>query len=244
VVTPSDDTTRVAIVTGDSRGLGREMTRKLADRGYAVVVYYAWNQRAAEAAVQEVLAANGAALAVRGDVDDELDVERLFAETIEAFGGVDVVVHVVGQIVLGLVSDGDADTFDLRWPRSVRGTFIVNRQTARELRDGGAIINLYDCVGGLALRAPAAYGASKGAVDSITRLLASELGGRDVTVNAVALELKRPAVAAEVVGIVSFLASEAGHGVNGQVIRLNGGLVENKSRGCSHVISEETRDRD
>jgi 3-oxoacyl-[acyl-carrier protein] reductase len=224
VVTPIDDTTRVAIVTGGSRGLGREVTRKLADRGYAVVVYYARNQRAADAAVEEVLAANGTALAVRGEVADELDVERLFAETIEAFGRIDVVVHTVGKIILGPVPDCDLDTVDRPWPTSVRGTFIVNRQAKRELRDGGAIVNLFGCVGGLALPARAAYTASKGAVESVTRVLASELRGRDITVNTVVLELKRAGIAAEIVDVVAFLVSEAGHGVNGQVIRFNGGL--------------------
>ena len=88
----------MAIVTGGSRGLGREVARTLAGRGYAVVLYYARNQRAAEAAVDQVLAANGAALSVRGDVADELDVERLFTETIEAFGKIDVVVHAVRTV--------------------------------------------------------------------------------------------------------------------------------------------------
>ena len=101
MVTPAEDTTRtdrVAIVTGGSRGLGREVTCALAGRGYAVVIFYARNQRAADATVEEILTADGTALAVRGDVADELDVARLFAETIEAFGGVDVVVHAVGRI--------------------------------------------------------------------------------------------------------------------------------------------------
>jgi 3-oxoacyl-[acyl-carrier protein] reductase len=84
---------RVAIVTGGSRGLGREVARSLADRGYAVVVNYAHDRRDADAAVDEILAAGGVAVAVRADVADELDVERLFAETVEAFGGVDLVVH-------------------------------------------------------------------------------------------------------------------------------------------------------
>jgi 3-oxoacyl-[acyl-carrier protein] reductase len=84
---------RVAIVTGGSRGVGRRVARRLARSGYAVVVGYAHDQRAADAAVAEILAAGGAAVAVRADVTDEIDVERLFAETIEAFGGVDLVVH-------------------------------------------------------------------------------------------------------------------------------------------------------
>ena len=225
---PADDTTRnhrVAIVTGGSRGLGRDVTRTLAGRGYAVVLYYARNQRAADAAVEEVLAANGAALTVRGDVADELDVERLFAETIKAFGGVDVVVHAVGQIVLGPAPTDGLDTFDAPLPTSVLGTFVVNRQAARELRDGGAIVNIFSSLVGLAWPTRDADTASRGAAETITRAVASELRGRDITVNAVVLELERPGIVAELVNVVAWLASEAGHGVNGQVIRFNGGLA-------------------
>ena len=130
VAAPADDTThhcRVAIVTRGSRGLGRDVMRTLAGRGYAVVVYYVRDQRGAEAAVEEVLATNGSALTVRGHVADELDVERLFAETIKAFGGVDVVVHAGGQISLGPGPTGGLDTFGAPLPTSALGTFVVNR---------------------------------------------------------------------------------------------------------------------
>ena len=112
-------TYEVAIVTGGSCGAGREIARTLGSRGYAVVVVYLCDQGEAEAAVEEILAANGTALAVRADVTDELDVERLFDETASAFGGVDVVVHA-----------------------AVRGTSVVNRQAARQLRHGGAIVDV------------------------------------------------------------------------------------------------------
>ena len=109
----------VAIVTGGACGICRELARKLACQGYAVVVVYVRDQGEAEAAVEEILAANGIALAVRADVTDELDVERLFDETSAAFGGVDVVVQT-----------------------AVRGTSVVNRQAAGRLRHGGAIVNV------------------------------------------------------------------------------------------------------
>lgn len=108
----------MAIVTGGSCGAGREIARTLAGRGYAVVVVYLRDQDAAEAAVEEILAANGTALTIRADVVDELDVERLFDETKAAFGNVDVVVHAV-----------------------LRGSPVVNQEAARQLRDGGAIVS-------------------------------------------------------------------------------------------------------
>ena len=83
----------MAIVTGGSRGTGRQIARKLARQGYAVVVVYLDDQAEAEAAVEEILAADGTAIAVRADVGDELDVQRLFDETTAVFGRVDVVVH-------------------------------------------------------------------------------------------------------------------------------------------------------
>ena len=224
----ADDTTRnyrVAIVTGGPRGLGGDVTRTLAGRGFAVVVYYSRNQCAADAAVEEVLAANGSALTVRGDVADELDVERLFAETIKAFGGVDVVVHAVGQIALGPAPTAALDTFDAPLPTSALGTFVVNRQAARELRDGGAIVNIFGSVVGLAWPTRTAYTPSQEAAEAITRMIANELRGRDITINAVVLELERAGIIAELVNLVAFLASEAGHAVNGQVIRFNDGLV-------------------
>ena len=109
MVLTADDTTRVAIVTGGSRGSGVKSPRALAGRGYAVVVFYARNRRAAEAAVDQVLAANGAAFSIRGDVEDELDVERLFTEAIAAFGEIDVVVHAVGEFTVGPDADCDLD---------------------------------------------------------------------------------------------------------------------------------------
>jgi 3-oxoacyl-[acyl-carrier protein] reductase len=121
VAAPSDRTSAdaVAIVTGGSWGPGRELARTLAGRGYAVVVVYLRDQRAAEAIVDEIVAAGGTALAVRADPTDELDVERLFDETAAALGGVDVVVHPVRP-----------------------GASVVNRQAAHRLRPGGAIVGV------------------------------------------------------------------------------------------------------
>ena len=138
---------RVAIVTGGSRCIGRATIHRLATRGYAVVVNYLHDQRAAESTVETVLADNGAAVAVRGDVADDLDVERLFAETIAAFGGVDVVVHTVGcRSAPTPVANVDLDELDPLSRINTRATLIVNREAARQLRNGGAIVNLSSSV--------------------------------------------------------------------------------------------------
>ena len=185
---------RVAIVTGGSRGVGRATISRLAARGYAVVVNYLHDQRAAESTVEAILANHGNAVAVRADIADDLDVERLFAETIAAFGGIDVVVHAAGsRITASPVTEVDLDEFDALVRINTRATFVVNREAARHLRNGGAIINVSSSAGGSALRTHGLYAATKAATEVLTRALALELRERNITVNAVSLEV-RPAV--------------------------------------------------
>jgi 3-oxoacyl-[acyl-carrier protein] reductase len=217
--TPTD---RVAIVTGGSRGVGLEVARKLAGREHAVVIHYARNQAAAEATVEEILAANGTALAVRADVADELDVARLFGETTEAFGGVDVVVHAAGQMSLGRAVDDDLDMFDAVLRTNVRGMVVVSQLASRQLRSGGAIV--YLSWASVSSASPYhAYAACKGAVEVLTPMLAGELYGRDITVNAVAAVDRRPDSLARIANVVAFLVGTEGHSVNGQVIRAEAG---------------------
>jgi 3-oxoacyl-[acyl-carrier protein] reductase len=153
----------VAIVTGGSRGVGREIARRLAGRGYAVVVVYVRDQPEAEAAVEEILAANGAAIAVRADLTDELDVKRLFDETTAAFGGVDVVVHT-----------------------GVGGNSVVNREAARRLRHGGAIVSVSGS-------------------EAITPGLADELRARDITVDGLVPGIEPPGSNHQIADLVGFL---------------------------------------
>ena len=216
-------TERVAIVTGGSRGVGREVVRKLANRGYAVVVGYIRDQGAADSIVEEVLAAGGTALTIRADVADELDVERVFAETTEAFGGIDILVHAAGLIIRDPVADHDLDRFDALQRTNVRGTFLVNRQAARHLRDGGTIVNLAGSAVGLALPTDATSAASSAAVEAMTRVLACELRGCHITVNAVAPWSENPGDPAAIADIAAFLVSGDGRSLNGQVIHVDGG---------------------
>jgi 3-oxoacyl-[acyl-carrier protein] reductase len=212
---------RVAIVTGGSRGVGRATVRLLAARGYAVVVNYLHDQRAAESTVEAILTDMGAAVAVRADVADDLDVQRLFAETIAAFGGIDVVVHAVGSpITTPPVAEVDLDVFDgLVWI-STRATFIVNREAARRLRNGGAIVNLTSPADGLALTAYSLYAATKAATDVLTRALAVELRERDITFTAVRVEVDTPCAPNQVADVVAYLLSDHGHRLTGHVLRV------------------------
>ncbi|MGW4425646.1 SDR family oxidoreductase [Streptosporangium sp. NPDC004631] len=239
---------RVAIVTGGSRGIGRQAAERLVADGFAVVVNYAGNRIKADAAVATITEAGGRAIAICADVADETAVAALFDTTENAFGGVDVVVHAAGTMHLSPVADLDLNAMDRMHRTNIRGTFVVNQQAARRLRGGGAIINFSSSVIGLALPGYAAYAAAKGAVEAMTLILARELRGRDITVNAVAPgptatelflngkdektvakmaaqpPLERLGTPADIAEVVAFLAGP-GHWVNGQVIRANGGIV-------------------
>lgn len=240
---------RVAIVTGGSRGIGRETAERLAADGYAVVVNYAGNQAEADKAVAAITAAGGDALALRADVADETAMTDLF-DTVEArFGGVDVVVHAAGAMTLAPLADLDLDALDRMHRTNVRGTFVVGQQAVRRLRAGGALINFSSSVLGLAIPGYSGYAATKGAVEAMTLIVAREMRGRDVTVNVVAPgptatalyldgkdeetiaraaaqpPMERLGTPGDIAGVVSFLAGPDGRWVNGQVLRANGGII-------------------
>jgi 3-oxoacyl-[acyl-carrier protein] reductase len=211
----------VAIVTGGSRGVGRATIRRLAARGYETVVNYLHDQRAAESTVEAILAGNGNAMAVRADVADDLDVQRLFAETITAFGGVDVVVHTAAsRIIASSVTEVGLDDFDALVRNNKRATLIVNREAARHLRNGGAIVNLSSPAGDSSLRTHGLYAATKATTNALTRALALELRERDISVNAVSPEAHAPCVPDRVAEVIAYLLSDHGHRLTGQVFRV------------------------
>jgi 3-oxoacyl-[acyl-carrier protein] reductase len=209
---------RVAVVTGGSRGVGRAAIRLLAARGYAVVVNYLHDQRAAESTVEAILTDNSDAVAVRADVTDDLDVQRLFAETIAAFGGIDVVVHAAGSpVTTAPMAEVDLDAL-VRI--NTRATFLVNREAARHLRNGGAIVNLTSPADSLARSAYGLCTATKSATDVLTRGLAIELRERDITVNAVCIEVDTSCAPNRVADVIAYLLSDHGHRLTGHVLRV------------------------
>ncbi|MEU5339606.1 MULTISPECIES: SDR family oxidoreductase [unclassified Streptomyces] len=248
-ITPTPTTDRVAIVTGGSRGIGRETAERLAGDGFAVVVNFAGNQTEADKTVAAITEAGGRALAFRADVADETEVAALFDAAESTYGGVDVVVHAAGVMTLAPLADFDLDALDRMHRTNIRGTFVVDQQAVRRLREGGAVVNFSSSVLALAIPGYSAYAASKGAVEAMTLILARELRGRDITVNAVAPgptatalfldgkdeetiarmaaqpPLERLGTPDDIAGVVSFLAGPAGRWVNGQVLRANGGIA-------------------
>jgi len=241
-------TERVAIVTGASGGIGQGVAVRLGEAGMAVAVHYAGNRDRAEEAAGEVKNAGGRAMVVSADIADEAQVAALFDEVEAEFGGVDVVVNTAGIMLLSPLTELDFDDFDRMHRTNVRGTFVVSQQAARRVRKGGAIINFSTSVTKLAVPSYTAYAATKGAVDAMTMILAKEMRGRDITVNAVAPgptatplyfngkpqevidaakkapPLERLGEPADIAEVVAFLAGPA-RWVNGQVIYTNGGVA-------------------
>lgn len=239
---------RVAIVTGGSRGIGRQSALRLAADGYQIVLAYADNAAEADEAVLDVLTAGGKASAVQADVSDLDAVTAVFDAAERMYGGVDVVVHAAGIMKLTTIADADLDVIDEIMRVNTRGTFTVAQQAAKRLRAGGAFIAFSSSVVGLALPTYGPYVASKAAVEGIILILARELRGRDITVNAVAPgptatalfldgkdeetiarmaaqpPLERLGVPEDIAETVAFLAGP-GRWVNGQVLRVNGGII-------------------
>ena len=143
---------RVAIVTGGSGGIGRETAERLARDAIAVVVAYSGNPSPAKDAVAAIEAAGGTAMAVQTDVAEESDVAALFDAAQQAYGGIDVVVHAAGIMLLSPLADLDLGDLDRMHRINIRGTFVVCRQAARSVRRGGAIINFSSSVVKIALR--------------------------------------------------------------------------------------------
>jgi 3-oxoacyl-[acyl-carrier protein] reductase len=130
---------KTAIVTGASRGIGKAVAKRLARDGFAVVVNYASNAKEADAAVAEIRSAGGQSIAVKADVGNAADVERLFEETVKAFGAIDVVVNNSGIMTLSPIGKGDAAVFDKVIQTNLRGTFLVMAQAAQRMAGGGRI---------------------------------------------------------------------------------------------------------
>ncbi|WP_031464904.1 SDR family oxidoreductase [Sciscionella sediminilitoris] len=245
----TEATGRAAIVTGGSRGIGRAVSRKLAARGMGVLVNYAGDRSAAEQTVAAITETGGNAIAVQGDISEESAVTELFDRAGAEFGGVDVVVHAAGRLALSPIAELDLDELDRLHRTNIRGAFVVAKQAANRLRAGGSFVGFSTSVVGTQFPGYGAYAASKGAIESMTLILARELRGRDITVNTVApgptatelfldgkteheIEalaktppLERLGTPEDIAEVVAFLTSAEGHWINGQILRANGGLV-------------------
>jgi len=245
----TNQTSKVAIVTGASRGIGAAVAERLGQDGFTVVVNYSGDASPAEALARKIEANGGRALTARADVSDAVAVRGMFDAAEAAFGGVDVLVNNAGIMQLSAISDTDDASFSRQIDVNLKGTFNTLREAARRLRDGGRIINFSSSVVGLLQPTYGVYAATKAAVEAMSSVLTKELRGRGITVNAVApgptatdlflkgkpqevvdrlaklAPLERLGQPADIANAVAFLAGPDGAWINGQTLRANGGII-------------------
>lgn len=240
---------KTAIVTGGSRGIGAAIATRLGKEGFNVIVNYAGSEAAAEKVAAEIEASGGKAVVAQADVVDSAAVKRMFDLAESAFGGVDVLINNAGIMRLDPLAQADDAQVESQIDINLKGPINTMREAAKRLRNGGRIVNLSSSVAALKFETYGIYAATKGAVEVLTGILAKEMRGRGVTVNAVApgptgtelfldgkpdavIEklskanpLERLGTPEDIANVVAFLVSPDGGWVNGQVLRANGGMI-------------------
>jgi 3-oxoacyl-[acyl-carrier protein] reductase len=245
----TNETKKVAIITGASRGIGAAVAERLAKDGFTVVINYSGDTKSAEALARKIEGNGGRALTARADVSDPNAVRGMFDAAEAAFGGVDVLVNNAGIMKLAKIADSDDAMFDQQIAINLKGSFNAMREAARRLRDGGRIVNFSTSVVGVKPETYGVYAATKAAIETMTAVLSKELRGRSITVNSVAPgptatdlflngkspelidrlakmnPLERLGTPEDIAASVSFLAGPDGAWINGQTLRANGGMV-------------------
>ncbi len=240
---------KTAIITGASGGIGKAIALRLAADGFNVVLHYSGKSDPVQETIKQIEAAAGKAVGVSADVTKEKEVASIFKEAISAFGTINVVVHSAGIMPLSPIVENDIELFDKVIATNLRGTFLVLAQAAKQIAQGGRIMALSSSVIAKSTPTYGAYIASKAGVEGLVKVLAAEMRGRQVSVNAIApgpvatplfLEGKskeqieqlskiapfeRLGQPEDIAHVVSFLAGPDGGWVNAQVVRPNGGFA-------------------
>ena len=242
---------KVAVVTGASKGIGASIAIHLAAEGASVVVNYASSKSGADKAVAAITSAGGKAIAVQADVGKKADIARLFAETKKAYGQLDILVNNAGIYEFSPLEDITEEHFHKQINLNVLGLLLATQEAARHFGPaGGSVVNISSIVSTLAFPNASVYSATKGAVDAITRCLATELGPRKIRVNAIRpgmvetegthaagieeSEMKTQVKAQtplgrlgqpqDIAGAAVFLASEDSSWITGETLIIAGGL--------------------
>jgi 3-oxoacyl-[acyl-carrier protein] reductase len=241
---------KVAVVTGASKGLGASIAKALAAEGASVVVNYASSKAGADAVVAEIGKAGGKAVAVQGDVSKTADAQTIVDAAIKHFGRLDVLVNNSGVYEFKPLEDITEEDYRRQFDVNVLGLLLTTQAAAKHLGEGGSIINIGSVITRIVPPASAVYAGSKGAVDTITAVLAQELGPRKIRVNAVnpgmvetegtrtagiigsefeagakaKTPLGRIGQPEDIASIVTFLASDDSYWLNGEQLVASGGV--------------------
>ena len=239
---------KVILVTGSSKGIGKEIAIQLAKNGAKVIVNHSNSEAEAQETVDTIVKNGGAAISVKADVSQKTDVVNLFDKAIEAYGKIDVLVNNAGIMTSKLLKDCTEDDFNNQFDVNVKGVFNTLQEADCKLADNGNIINISSSTAKLMFPTYGIYSSTKAAVEQMTRVFSKEIG-RGISVNAIApgateteLFLKgksqefidklsgmnafnRLAKPIDIANVVVFLASDESKWISGQVIGANGALV-------------------
>jgi 3-oxoacyl-[acyl-carrier protein] reductase len=245
-------TGKVAVVTGASKGIGAAIAKQLAADGAQVVVNYSTSREGAEKVVDSIRHSGGDAIAVGATVSKEADIQTLFAETRKAYGKVDILVNNAGVYGFSPLDQVTVDEYRRQHDTNVLGLLLTTKAALPYFpAEGGSVVNVSSVVSTLAPAASTIYSATKGAVDTITKALAKELGPRKIRVNAVnpGLVITEGTQAAGIVGSefeagavamtplgrvgqpddiappVAFLASDDARWITGETLYVSGGAA-------------------
>ncbi|RGD93467.1 MULTISPECIES: SDR family oxidoreductase [unclassified Acinetobacter] len=240
---------KVILITGASRGIGAFTASLLAQQGHSIIINYANNDQEANAVVQKIQANGGTATAFKANISHSDEVTQLFDYAIQTYGRLDVLMNNAGIMRLNKIEDVDDETIDQLLAINLKGPLYTMREAAKRLAHGGKIINLSSSVVGMKLETYGVYTASKAAIESLTAILAKELRGKNITVNAIApgptatalfLEgksdeliarliqaapLERLGTVEDIAAVLDFAVNEGSNWVNAQILRVNGGIV-------------------
>jgi 3-oxoacyl-[acyl-carrier protein] reductase len=240
-------TGKVAIVTASSRGIGRAIALRLGQDGAAVAVNYVASPEKAESVVQEIIANGGKAIAIQGSVANKADVTKIFDETEQKLGSIDIVVNVAGISVFKPHMDLTDEDFEKVFSVNTKGALYMLQAAATSVKDGGRIVQFSTGGTKMPLLGAGLYAASKAAGEQFALALAKEIGHRQVTVNLVSpgvtdtdgLIMPQPAIdhligqtplgrlgqPADIADVVAFLVSDDAHWMTGQNLQVNGGIL-------------------
>ncbi len=240
---------KVALVTGASRGIGAAIAKRLATDGFRVVVNYAGSTDKAEAIVREIKEAGGEALAIQANVAEADAVKQMIKQTIDTFGQLDCVVNNAGITRDGLLMRMKEADFDAVIDTNLKGAFLVTQAATRPLlKTSGRIINIASVVGISGNPGQANYVAAKAGLIGLTKSVARELASKGVTVNAICpgfietdmtdelteeqrnlslgqIPLKRFGQTDDIASLVSFIASDEARYITGQTLAVDGGMT-------------------